>query len=74
MGSKPTSTSCSTTTAADLPDARLIYTEGPAIAPSHRVRHTTTTLQIHHLDLEQPPVAVFRHLSQIASEIDANRL
>lgn len=56
-------------TAADLADATLIYADGPAMAPTHQIRHTTRTLHIHHLDLEQPPTTVLRHINQIASDI-----
>lgn len=56
-------------TAAHLPDATFIYADGPATAPSHQIRHTTTTLHVHHLDLNQPPAAVLRDLGHLASKI-----
>lgn len=56
-------------TAADLADATLMYADGPAMAPTHQICHTARTLHIHHLDLEQPPTAVLRHINQIASDI-----
>ena len=56
-------------TAADLPDATLIYADGPASAPSHQIRHTTTNLHVHHLDLDQPPAAVLRDLGHLAADI-----
>jgi 5-methylcytosine-specific restriction enzyme subunit McrC len=55
-------------TAADLPDATLIYADGPAATPSHQIRHTTTNLHVHHLDLDQPPTAVLRDLNRLARD------
>lgn len=53
-------------TAAQLPEATLIYAEGPSSARSHHVRHTEVTLQIEHLSLDQQPSDVLRELAKIA--------
>jgi 5-methylcytosine-specific restriction enzyme subunit McrC len=56
-------------TAADLPEATLIYADGPPQPRSHHVRHRHIDLHIHHLNLDQPPTHVLRDLANLAAHV-----
>jgi 5-methylcytosine-specific restriction enzyme subunit McrC len=56
-------------TAADLPEATLIYADGPPQPRSHHVGHRYIDLHIHHLNLDQPPIHVLRDLAHLAAQV-----
>jgi 5-methylcytosine-specific restriction enzyme subunit McrC len=56
-------------TAAGLPEATLIYADGPPQRRSHRVRHRYIDLHIHHLNLDRPPTHVLRDLADLAAQV-----
>jgi 5-methylcytosine-specific restriction enzyme subunit McrC len=58
-------------TATDLPEATLIYADGPPQPRTHHVRHRHVDLHIHHLDLDQPPTYVLRELAHLAAQVRA---
>ncbi|PWF84028.1 hypothetical protein CIK52_13925 [Kocuria rosea] len=49
-------------TATGLPEATLIYAEGPLAPVVHEVRHAGKRLRLRHLDLSVPPPEVIRQL------------
>lgn len=55
--------------ATGLPEATLIYADGPADINDHVVRNHPVTLRIRHLDLAQPPYIVLEELRKLARTI-----
>lgn len=55
--------------ATGLPEATLIYAQGPAVAASHVVRHLGVTLHVRHLDLAREPGAVLDEIRNLAAAI-----
>ncbi|SDD26341.1 McrC family protein [Auraticoccus monumenti] len=55
-------------TATNLPDATLIYADGPTGPRHHVVQHAGTRLHLRHLDLSRRPEEVLRQLTAIAAE------
>ncbi len=56
-------------TATDLPDATLIYADGPSGPRHHVVRHAGTRLHLRHLDLSRSPKDVLQQLAAVAAEL-----
>ncbi|WP_272026536.1 McrC family protein [Kocuria rosea] len=55
-------------TATGLPEATLVYAQGPHTPITHDVRHSGERLHLRHLDLLVPPLAVLRQVGGIARE------
>jgi 5-methylcytosine-specific restriction enzyme subunit McrC len=58
-------------TAADLPDATLIYAYGPPVPRTHSIPGVDVQLHVQHLDLAKPPLEVLRDLATMAARIPA---
>lgn len=56
-------------TATDLPDATLIYADGPTGPRHHVVRFAGTRLHLRHLNLSRSPQDVLQQLGAIASQL-----
>ena len=56
-------------TATGLPDATLIYAQGPRTRTTHEVRHAGKRLHLRHLDLSASPAAVLNQLRFFAERM-----
>lgn len=52
-------------TATGLPEATLVYAQGPQSPMAHEVRHAGKRLHLRHLDLSAPPQKVLRQVRNI---------
>jgi 5-methylcytosine-specific restriction enzyme subunit McrC len=55
--------------ATGLPDATLIYADGPPAPTRHQIHNTEKLLLVQHLNLDQQPSAVLRDIGHIAASM-----
>lgn len=63
-----------TRAALSLPCGHLVYARGSADPARHVVRHASTEIVCHALDLELPPAWLLAQVGEIAERIVANSL
>jgi 5-methylcytosine-specific restriction enzyme subunit McrC len=60
-------------TATGLPEATLIYAQGPRAQITHEVRHVKRRLHLRHLDLSAPPPTVLNQVHDLAELVQTHR-
>jgi len=58
--------------ASGLPDATLIYADGPTNGTSHHLSHAAVHLHVRHLDLSLQPTDLLRQIHTLADYINAH--